>query len=180
MTFYAIIMSIVTPAIREMALTLAPMLPEYFWHCAASSSGKYHPEFDLGEGGTVRHSIMVAACVREMAIAEGRTQEEIDLLVFCGLFHDGIKQGWDNCGHTVFEHPQLAAQLVLDTFPGNAHAVEAAKIIASHMGKWNVSKDGTQKLPRPVTGMQKLLSHADMIASRKWWHVDNNFFGTEV
>ena len=30
-------------------------LPEYFWKVAASSTGKYHPEFSLGEGGLVRH-----------------------------------------------------------------------------------------------------------------------------
>ena len=123
MTFFGTIQSIVTPTIKEMALTLAPMLPDYFWHCAASSSGKYHPEFDLGEGGTMRHSIMVALCAREMATAEGRTQEEIDLLVFCGLFHDGVKQGWDDAGYTVFNHPVLAAKLVLDMFPGNRSAV---------------------------------------------------------
>ena len=176
MTFFEMINSIINPAIRKMALTLAPQLPDYFWHCAASSSGKYHPEFDLGEGGTMRHSIMVAACAREMALAEGRTQEEVDLLVFCGLFHDAVKQGWNDDGHTVFDHPMLAAQLVLDTFPGNEIAKQAAAIIASHMGKWNVSKDSMQKLPRPVTGMQKLLSHADMIASRRWWKVGDDFF----
>ena len=31
-------------------------LPEYFGHVAASSTGKYHPKFSLGDGGLVRHT----------------------------------------------------------------------------------------------------------------------------
>lgn len=177
MTFFDIISQISTPAIKEMAMVMLPIVPDYFWTCPASSSGKYHPEFDLGIGGTKHHSMMVALCVREMALAEGRTQEEIELLVFCALYHDCMKQGkGEGVGYTVFDHPTLAAALIIDTFPGNRIAYEAAKIIASHMGKWNISKDGSQKLPLPITGMQKLLSHADMIASRRWWKVEKGFF----
>ena len=32
-------------------------LPEYFWSVPASSSGKYHPSYALGNGGLVRHTI---------------------------------------------------------------------------------------------------------------------------
>ena len=31
-------------------------LPDYFFSIPASSTGKYHPSFTLGESGLVRHS----------------------------------------------------------------------------------------------------------------------------
>ena len=31
-------------------------LPDYFFMVAASSTGKYHPSFSLGEGGLERHT----------------------------------------------------------------------------------------------------------------------------
>ena len=32
------------------------LLPDYFFNVPASSTGKYHPEFSLGDGGLVRHT----------------------------------------------------------------------------------------------------------------------------
>ena len=32
------------------------LLPDYFFEIPASSTGKYHPSFALGEGGLVRHT----------------------------------------------------------------------------------------------------------------------------
>ena len=31
-------------------------VPDYFFKTAASSTGKYHPSYALGEGGLVRHT----------------------------------------------------------------------------------------------------------------------------
>ena len=35
---------------------LIGLLPDYFFRVAASSTGKYHPAFSLGEGGLLRHT----------------------------------------------------------------------------------------------------------------------------
>ena len=40
---------------KKALLNIINMLPEYFFHEAASSSGKYHPDYALGEGGLLRH-----------------------------------------------------------------------------------------------------------------------------
>ena len=45
--------------LRNFALYSANEIPNYFWEIPASSSGKYHPITDLGEGGLVRHPLMV-------------------------------------------------------------------------------------------------------------------------
>ena len=35
---------------------LVDLLPDYFFKVAASSTGKYHPAFSLGDGGLLRHT----------------------------------------------------------------------------------------------------------------------------
>ena len=42
--------------IREFAKILINDAPEYFFHVPASSTGKYHPSYALGEGGLARHT----------------------------------------------------------------------------------------------------------------------------
>ena len=41
---------------RENANKLIELLPDYFFEVPASSTGKYHPAFSLGDGGLVRHT----------------------------------------------------------------------------------------------------------------------------
>ena len=45
--------------IKEFAIVLLDNLPDYIWHVGASSTGKYHPAYSLGEGGLMRHQIAV-------------------------------------------------------------------------------------------------------------------------
>ena len=42
--------------IRESLKIIIEMIPDYFFTEAASSTGKYHPEFSQGEGGLLRHT----------------------------------------------------------------------------------------------------------------------------
>lgn len=42
--------------IRNSLITILDLLPDYFYHIPASSTGKYHPEFTLGDKGLVRHT----------------------------------------------------------------------------------------------------------------------------
>ena len=46
--------------IKKSVAILIEMLPDYFFHEAASSTGKYHPKYALGDGGLLRHT--KAAC----------------------------------------------------------------------------------------------------------------------
>jgi hypothetical protein len=43
------------PAIKNIAKQGVDLLPDYFFKVPASSTGKYHPSFALGEGGLYRH-----------------------------------------------------------------------------------------------------------------------------
>lgn len=156
-------------------------IPEYFWIIPASSSGKYHPNCDLGDGGLVRHSIMVAKCAEDFVISEMFVRDcEInqDIAKVAALFHDCMKNGPINedgtySKHTMFEHPRFASDFV------RTH-LEAAKVdnlqiemicgaIYTHMGKWCTDKYGDAKaLSKPRTDFEKLIHIADYVASRKY------------
>ena len=42
--------------VRKACIATLKLLPEYFFEVPASSTGKYHPEYALGDGGLLRHS----------------------------------------------------------------------------------------------------------------------------
>ena len=52
--------------VRASTELLLNMLPDYFFEIPASSSGKYHPVFSLGEGGLVRHVKVAMRILEEM------------------------------------------------------------------------------------------------------------------
>lgn len=159
--------NIIDSDLQKFVIQIMNMLPGYFWTVPASSSGKYHPAFSLGEGGLVRHSILVARFARRIALAQGMTDREQDLMTISGLIHDGMKQGEGDGGHTVHEHPVLIANLLRENFAGNQDAEFIAHVVESHMGQWTTSKYSEVVLPAPKDAYQCVLSAADMIAADK-------------
>lgn len=52
-------------SIRDFASICIQFVPKYFFEIPASSSGKYHPSYALGEGGLVRHTKAAIAIAQE-------------------------------------------------------------------------------------------------------------------
>ena len=50
--------------VKQSTEIILDLLPDYFYTMPASTSGKYHPHFSLGDGGLVRH-IKVACRILE-------------------------------------------------------------------------------------------------------------------
>lgn len=156
--------------IKEAALDLVDKVPVYFWKVPASSSGKYHPLTDLGEGGLVRHSINVKRMLDHLLTLDGyfeMTNREKDLLRVAALFHDCMKSGsqedYEKNPHTQFMHPIYASEFIKENMSLPESDIEfICKAVESHMGQWN---RGT--LPLPETTAQKALHLADYLASRK-------------
>lgn len=150
--------------------------PDYFFTVSASSSGKYHPTFDLGEGGLVRHTRCVAFFARSNAESLNWDSHFTDLIIIAALAHDIMKQGDGTLKHTVREHPILAQQYILEqqTKYPDLISVEDANIIANavacHMGKWEAMEPwikGKSPYPMPSSEFEKALQMADYTASRK-------------
>lgn len=156
--------------IKDAALCLVDKVPVYFWKVPASSSGKYHPLTDLGEGGLVRHSINVKRMLDHLLTLNGyfeMTGREKDLLRVAALFHDCMKSGsqeeYEKDPHTKFMHPIYASDFIKENMSLPESDIEfICKAVESHMGQWN---RGT--LPLPETTAQKALHLADYLASRK-------------
>lgn len=167
--------------LREFAKELVSNADDYFFTVAASTSGKYHPQFDLGDGGLVRHTRCVIFFAESIATSLMMNQHDTDLLIIAALAHDIKKLGNGGSKHTVGNHPTCAKEYVELTQSLKPHlmtkedCIKVCGAVESHMGKWGHESDG---LPLPQTEFEKALQCADYIASRKEI-LDFNFRSTE-
>jgi len=163
--------------LKEFAHHLLDTIPGYFYMVPASSSGKFHPVNDQGEGGLVRHSISVKRMLVHLLLPVGYynfTPRQQRLLQVAALFHDSFKSGtqeeYEENIHTKFLHPVLAANHILMESVKMRFDYDSASFIASaimsHMGQWNTSWREAGALPLPKTPAQKALHLADYLASR--------------
>lgn len=149
------------------------LLPEYFFHVAASSTGKYHPKYALGEGGLVRHTKAAMKIAHELfnnhSIQDfDEITQDIILVALC--LHDGVKHGINGSKFTVVEHPLEVTNYLEEKF----HDIKQEKYweliksgIQSHMGEWNKNRSKKEVLPKPKTKMQIFIHMCDYLASRK-------------
>lgn len=169
----AILSLIDSDLVRGIVRDILGSLPTYWWTAPASSSGKYHPAFALGEGGLVRHSVAVAFVTNELCVMKNITGLDRDILIAAALVHDGMKQGASNeGGHTLHEHPILMAGFLYNFGQGSQPCTEICErmghLVASHMGRWTTSKYSSIVLPEPQ-GLGEILHEADYTCSRKWF-----------
>lgn len=108
-------------------------VPDYFFTTAASSTGKYHPSYALGEGGLVRHTKAATRIAYELFGINFFKYNEIeqDLILASLILHDTYKHGKNGSEYTVTEHPVVAAQEVLN-FSSDMNK-EYKEIIASNI-----------------------------------------------
>jgi hypothetical protein len=164
--------------LRKLATEIIACADDYFFTIPASSSGKNHPPFSLGEGGLVRHTKCVVYMVECLCESFNIDEYKKDMLIVAALAHDIKKQGdcAEGLGHTVHEHPLLAARYVQEVYVESDIVILdgvvgiIAEMISTHMGKWGANPKyiGNKKpLPFPQTECEKILQAADYLASRK-------------
>ena len=169
---------------RENLKKLVDLLPDYFFEVAASSTGKYHPSFTLGEGGLVRHSKAAFRIGVELlnnnSISGIFKPEEKDLML-CGLLvHDGLKHGLEYSKYTVFDHPLQMSKFISDNkdqFTWSDNEIKfICNVIETHMGEWTKDYNGNEILKKPINKYQKFVHMCDYLASRKFLDIkfENN------
>ena len=162
-------------SLAESLLKIINMLPEYWLTEPASSTGKYHPEYALGEGGLLRHSKAAMRIGYELlsdaCIGDKYTEKEQDLMLMSLLVHDGLKLGLPQEKYTRFDHPILMANYIVDNREeiglSEEDALFMASVIKTHMGPWTVDYNGNEVLERPQTKYQNFVHMCDFLASRK-------------
>ena len=165
--------------IKEFAKTIIECIPNYWYNVPASSSGKYHPSYALGDGGLVRHTLALVCILNHIfdvkCMAEKWTSRERDLVRVAGMFHDAFKSGtqsdYEINKYTKHEHPIIAANMIRRYRDTNIIPNEEIEIIANaietHMGEWTTSPRSDIVLGEPKNKYQKLLHLVDYLASRK-------------
>jgi hypothetical protein len=173
-----ILATIVNDDIREFAKVLVEGLPSYIWEVGASSTGKYHPAYSLGQGGLMRHQIAVVRFLNYFfELEQYKTplgDRKMDLMRVAGLIHDGRKSGeqtdYERSKFTKFDHPIQMANVVR-SYDGKYLNHEELEFIAhcveSHMGQWSTDKKSNTVLPKPLDVYQHFVHLADYLASRK-------------
>ena len=167
--------------------TLIGLLPDYFFEIPASSTGKYHPSFSLGEKGLVRHTKAAVRIAYELlnnnTVGAKFDAKDKDLIIMALTLHDGVKSGLEHSKYTKFDHPLLVSKLIMENKEKLSMEIDDIRkmcsMIESHMGDWTY--DNYQKkevLPKPRTAEQRFVQMCDFLASRKF--LDIKFENNEI
>ena len=168
--------------IRNSCKIMIDLLPDYFFQVPASSTGKYHPEFSLGERGLVRHVKAAVKIAKDLlddpTIGDKYTENEKDLMIMTLILHDGLKSGLTSNKYTQANHPTLIKNYIIE----NKDKLELtdseikfiSKAIESHMGPWNTDYQGIEILPKPKTKYENFVHMCDYLASRKYLNIKFN------
>lgn len=154
---------------------------------AASSTGKYHPPYALGEGGLLRHTkaaVVIAKDLLGLEMYGKYTTDERDIILVALILHDGLKHGGEESRFTVATHPVLCAQwlrtLQYGTYLTEEQFGKLYACVAAHMGQWNTDyKTKEEILPKPLTAMEKFVHQCDYLASRKYIEINFNSINYE-
>ena len=174
--------------LREIVAETLDASPECIVHIPASSSGRYHPAYSLGEGGLMRHikaAIGIAHCMIETEIFDNMVNNTknkdmyADAAYAALILHDCCKPDDTEKHGTRFDHPLLAANLFKEVAKkhinnGNMHYMKSVvpmvyNSIASHMGQWTTAPYARGVvLPKPKTGIEQFVHMCDYLGSRKF------------
>jgi len=161
--------------IKNSGIYLINHLPDYFFEIPASSTGKYHPKYALGEKGLLRHTKVAVRIAYELLInpiiGNKYTNDEKDIMILSLIIHDGLKSGKIKNKYTMVDHPLLIASLVEEEKNNlslnNEEIILLKNVVSSHMGPWNKDYDGNEVLPVPKSKYESFVHMCDYLASRK-------------
>lgn len=159
--------------IREAVMSfIEKIVPDYFFEIPASSTGKFHPSFDQGTGGLIRHTQMTVAVALELLRLEEYdelTPKERDCVIASCILHDTFKDGYaDNkSDHTLKNHADIAAHewqkfALPDTTLDFLYVYLIYRGIKCHMVQWSVEL-------KPLDKITQCVAMSDYIASRKFF-----------
>lgn len=156
-------------------------IPDAFWTASASSTGKYHPTFSVGEGGLMHHTLLHMYWVQRWANFLGSKDSDRRIATVAAALHDTFKGGYDPVWTTtVPDHPFIAANEIRkcaalkasnEGIKGEWHKV--AQAVWTHMGIFSADPmNPANKVFVPVTLDQmteagRLVALADYSAAQK-------------
>jgi hypothetical protein len=168
--------------IRDFTEKAINVIPDYIFTIPASSTGKYHPAYALGEGGLLRHiraAVRIAAALFRNDTVTGKFDDSTkDVIISALILHDGVKSGIVKQPYTVDRHPTLMVEYLMtkmtELYGEEFHEMIGfvSPLIASHMGQWNIDKDGNEHSPLPKSAEERFVHMCDYLASRKFIEIN--------
>lgn len=161
--------------IREFTKLVLTQLPAYFFlDCPSSSTGKYHPIDECTYLGSIIHTKRVFTVTFELCRGLG-CEKSRDELLSAAILHDGLKQGKTKIGHTIKDHPNLAADLIKEVYEATQMIDKKSyniirNCVGYHYGPWGTSP--WVKSLSAYTLEELTLYTSDYVASKRCISVD--------
>lgn len=137
---YAEVNKIKSDDIREFTILAFSTADPKFWDSPCSSSGKFHPPEDNGQGGLVRHLIKASYVAEQFGRRAQFSDYEMDMARSATLLHDICKDGnpWGNA--TDYRHGMIGAEF-LGTFELSDKTAKQIIMdgVRYHMSPWNTT-----------------------------------------
>ena len=163
--------------IRNLIVDCNKLVPEYFWTCPASTTGKYHPKVSLGKFGLIRHTklavwwgIEINRCWSNEYL--GRLNEIICALILHDIQKNGEsldKQGYPTLDNSTKVHGAILAGKIAEESSESIDRIITA--IGGHMGIWTAEEFKQYKPENQKDLKTRILCYivhlADYCASRK-------------
>lgn len=152
--------------IRKFTTTALDNAPKAFWIIPASSSGKYHPPEDQGEGGLVRHLIKSGEISLELAKFYNLSEKDTDIVFAASIIHDIQKNGIPWTEHTDYTHGLIAYNWLEQFSLKQPEKDEIRNCIRYHMAQWVQPAEEVKRAMTPTTN-EHVVQLSDYFSSRK-------------
>ena len=132
------------PEIKVFVYKCIDKAPSYFWKVPSSSTGKYHPEDERGEGGSVLHTRRAVKVADDLCRNFNINGSERDCVLAAAIMHDFCKNGYPNdTNHTADGHGNLWVnilnQVAIKDLIINSNIIKTiSRLIACHMGRFDI------------------------------------------
>lgn len=169
---------------KVLAMEVLKRAPPYFMEAAASSSGKYHPEFANTHMGLAKHTKAAFYIAEKLCEVYDLTKEETDYTLCAVLLHDICKYGLPGGRHTVSDHDRVGAAFIKKVADScgitGVFLKPVILAVAFHYGKWSTRDDPTllRKFPEEYSKVMLVTHVADVISACK--EINFSFFMNET
>lgn len=158
--------------IRDFVEACLDHAPEYAFTIPATSSGKFHPDDEKGEGGSYLHLRKAGRVADDLCRNFNVTGYDRDCIIAAAIMHDLCKNGYpDDSGHTVAGHGSLWIHIVEEFVPKSDilkidYIVKIGQLIGEHMGRWDIP----YHIATDTCSL--IVQIADYVVSRNYIHVE--------
>lgn len=163
---YAQLKQIKDDEMRIFAEKALDKAPEEFWKAPCSSSGKYHPPEDQGDGGIVRHLIKSAYISKDLCEFFDLNERDTDIVVTASILHDIKKNGEPWKESTDYTHGKIAYEWLNQFSLAYPKKEEIRNCVRYHMARWVQPEEELKRALNP-NKKELIVQLTDYFCSRK-------------